>query len=79
MAPVANTQSREVNLTQRVQTSKGMRFCLIVLSPNGHVKPDLDLVNSKPEKHQKGAYSLEWRERGKRVACRSARRNKIPG
>jgi hypothetical protein len=38
---VPNTQSREVNLTKRVQTSKGPRFCPVVLSPNGRVKPDL--------------------------------------
>ena len=64
---MANTQSREVNLTKRVQTSKGMRYCPVVLSPNGRVKPDLVLLNGKPEKHPEGAYYLEWREHGKRV------------
>jgi integrase/recombinase XerD len=64
---VANTQSREVNLTKRVQTPKGMRYCPVVLSPNGRVKPDLVLLNGKPEKHPEGAYYLEWREQGKRV------------
>jgi hypothetical protein len=67
VAPVPNTQSREVNLTKRVQTPKGMRYCPVVLSPNGRVKPDLVLVNAKPEKHPEGAYYLEWREKGKRV------------
>jgi integrase/recombinase XerD len=62
-----NTQSREVNLTKRVQTSKGMRYCPVVLSPNGRVKPDLVLVNGHPEKHPEGAYYLEWREQGKRI------------
>ena len=33
---MANTQSKEVNLTKRVQTIKGMRYC-----PN----PDLAVVN----------------------------------
>jgi len=37
---VANTQSKEVNLTKRVQTSKGLRYCPVALSPNGRVKPD---------------------------------------
>jgi len=64
---VARTQSKEVNLTKRVQTPKGMRYCPVVLSPNGRVKPDLVLVNDKPEKHPEGAYYLEWREKGKRV------------
>lgn len=62
-----NTQSKEVNLTKRVQTSKGMRYCPVVLSPNGRLKPDLVLVNGKQERHPEGAYYLEWREKGKRV------------
>jgi integrase/recombinase XerD len=64
---VPNTQSKEVNLTKRVQTSKGLRYCPIVLSPNGRVKPDLVIVNGQPERHPEGAYYLEWREGGKRV------------
>ena len=64
---MANTQSKEVNLTKRVQTSKGMRYCPVVLSANGRVKPDLMLVNGHPEQHPEGAYYLEWRENGKRV------------
>ena len=64
---MANTQPREINLTQRVQTPKGMRYCPVVLYPNGRVKPDLVILNGKPEKHPEGAYYLEWREYGKRV------------
>jgi hypothetical protein len=41
---VARTQSKEVNLTKRVQTPKGMRYCPVVLSPNGRVNPDLVLL-----------------------------------
>ena len=62
-----NTQSRDVNLTKRVQTSKGMRYCPVVLSPNGRVKPDLVLVHGKQERHPEGAYYLEWREKGRRI------------
>ena len=64
---MANTQSKEVNLTKRVQTPKGMRYCPVALSPNGRVKPDLVLVNGKQERHPEGAYYLEWRENGRRV------------
>jgi integrase/recombinase XerD len=64
---VANTQSKEVNLTKRVQTSKGLRYCPVVLSPNGRVKPDLVMVNGRPEPHSEGAYYLEWRENGRRI------------
>jgi len=64
---VPNTQSKEVNLTKRVQTAKGMRYCPVVLAANGRVKPDLVIVNGQQERHAEGAYYLEWRERGKRV------------
>jgi integrase len=64
---VANKQSKEVNLTKRVQTSKGMRYCPVVLSPNGRVKADLVLVNGEQERHPEGAYYLEWRESGRRI------------
>jgi integrase/recombinase XerD len=67
VSPLANTQSKEVNLTKRIQTGKGLRYCPVVLSPNGRVKPDLVLVNGRPEVHSDGAYYLEWREKGKRV------------
>jgi integrase/recombinase XerD len=64
---VANTQCKEVNLTKRVQTSKGMRYCPVILSANGRVKPDLVTVNGRQERHPEGAYYLEWRENGRRV------------
>ena len=60
--------NREVNLTKRVQTPHGWRYCHGVLSANnGRVKPDLVLVNGKQECHTEGAYYLEWREGSKRV------------
>ena len=62
-----NTQSREVNLTKRVQTQRGTRYCPVVLASNGRIRPDLVLVNGKPERHPEGAYYLEWREKGRRI------------
>jgi integrase len=59
--------NREVNLTKRVQTPHGWRYCRVVLSANGRVKPDLVVVNGKQECHKEGAYYLEWREGSKRV------------
>src|SRR6202140_3365626 len=59
--------NREVNLTKRVQTPHGWRYCTVILSANGRVKPDLVLVNGKQERHPEGAYYLEWREGSKRV------------
>jgi len=54
---VPNTQAREVNLTKRIHAARGLRYCPVVLSPNGRVKPDLVLVKGKPEKHPEGARS----------------------
>jgi integrase/recombinase XerD len=59
--------NREVNLTKRVQTPHGWRYCTVVLAVNGRVKPDLVVVNGKQETHKEGAYYLEWREGAKRV------------
>ena len=59
--------NREVNLTKRIQTPHGWRYCRVVLSANGRVKPDLVVVNGKQECHTEGAYYLEWREGAKRV------------
>jgi len=59
--------NREVNLTKRVKTAQGLRYCPVALSSNGRVKPDLVLVHGKEEKHPEGAYYLEWREGSKRV------------
>jgi integrase len=57
----------ECNLTKRIQTPKGLRYCPVVLSKNGLVKPDVVLVNGKEERHPEGAYYLEWREGSKRI------------
>src|SRR5712692_4562810 len=59
--------NREVNVTKRVQTSKGPRYCPVVLSANGRVKPDAVLVNGKPERHTEGAYYPRMARR--RQAC----------
>jgi integrase/recombinase XerD len=59
--------NREVNLTKRVQTPYGWRYCRLAFSANGRIKPDLAVVNGKQECHKEGAYYLEWREGSKRV------------
>src|SRR5215470_1265047 len=59
--------NREVNLTKRVKTAHGLRYCPVALSANGRVKPDIVLINGKEERHSEGAYYLEWREGSKRV------------
>ena len=58
--------NRECNLTKRVQTSKGPRYCPVVLSANGRIKPDMVLINGHEERHPEGAYYISWYE-GKRL------------
>ena len=59
--------NKEVNLTKRIKTSQGLRFCPVVISPNGRVKPDYVLIGGKEQRHPEGAYYLEWYEGGKRI------------
>jgi integrase/recombinase XerD len=59
--------NREVNLTKRVQTPHGWRYCRVLLAANGRVKPDVVIVDGKQESHREGAYYLEWREGARRV------------
>ncbi len=58
---------REVNLTKRIQTPNGLRYCPAVTSANGRVKPDAVVVDGEEEKHSEGAYYIEWRDAGKRI------------
>ncbi|MFZ3214105.1 MAG: hypothetical protein WA188_21565 [Terriglobales bacterium] len=51
--------NREVNLTKRVRTADGSRFCPVVLSANGRVKPDWVLVDGREERHPEGNYYLD--------------------
>src|SRR5215469_4690642 len=59
--------NKEVNLTKRVKTRHGLRFCPVIVSANGRVKPDYVLIGGKEERHPEGAYYLEWYEGSKRI------------
>lgn len=58
--------NQSVNLTKRVLTPTGLRYCPVVMSLNGRVRPDVVIVDGQEEKHPEGAYSIDWREGGKR-------------
>jgi integrase/recombinase XerD len=58
--------NRQCNVTKRIQTSKGPRYCPAVLSANGRIKPDVVLVGDREERHPEGAYYISWYE-GKRL------------
>ena len=52
----------QVNLTKRVKTEAGLRYCPVVMSRNGRVKPDYVAVNGVEELHREGSYYVEWYE-----------------
>ena len=56
----------EVNITKRIDTPDGRRFCPVIFSPNGRIKPDWVEVDERQEKHPEGAYYLDWTEDGQR-------------
>ena len=59
--------NRQVNLTKRIRTPQGLRFCPVVISANGRVKPEYVTVAGKDERHPEGAYYLEWYEGSTRI------------
>jgi integrase/recombinase XerD len=59
--------NRIVNLTKRVKTAEGLRYCPVVEAANGRVKPDVVIVNGQEERHPEGGYYLDWTEGTKRV------------
>jgi integrase/recombinase XerD len=52
--------NQTVSLTKRVTTASGSRYCPVVQSANGRVRPDYVIVNDKPEHHPEGAYYISW-------------------
>lgn len=57
----------EVNVTKRIETATGSRYCPVVLNSSGRIKADWVIVNGSQEKHLEGSYYLEWREKGQRT------------
>ena len=44
-----------------------MRYCPVVESANGRIRPDVVIVDGQEERHPEGCYYIEWRHNGKRV------------
>lgn len=61
----------EVNLTKRVMVTKNgeteQRYCSVLWSKNGLLRPHWVNVAGQEEEHPEGSYYLEWRENGRRV------------
>jgi hypothetical protein len=61
------TKAPNVNLTKYVNIGEHQwRFCPVVISANGRIKPDYVLAAGSPELHREGAYYIEWYENGSR-------------
>jgi integrase len=52
--------NRKVSVTKRVRTLRGLRYCPVVVSANGRIKPDAVFVDSSEERHPEGSYYLNW-------------------
>ena len=59
--------NRSVNLTKRITTPDGLRFCPVVRSANGRIKANAVLVEQSEERHPEGSYYIEWYDGGKRL------------
>ncbi len=68
--------NRGVNLTKRIKTAGGLRYCAVVVSANGRIKPDVVLVNGVEERHPESSYYLEWRDGIKRVRVSVGKRTR---
>ena len=59
-----------VNLTKYVKVggdaSEMWRFCPVVRTGNGRIRPNYVLIDCRPELHKEGAYYIEWYLDGKR-------------
>src|ERR1700740_478153 len=57
----------KINLSKYVNIGGDQwRFCHVVVSANGRIKPDHVIVAGKPELPREGAYYIEWDEKGTR-------------
>jgi integrase/recombinase XerD len=57
-----------VNLTKRVNTSDGLRYCPAMVADNGRIRPDVVWVDGKEERHPEGAYYIDYTDaNGKRI------------
>ena len=70
MMRTGNSHAGRVNLTKYVKlrgaASEKWRFCPVVRTGNGRIRPDYVLIDGRPELHQEGAYYIEWYLDGRR-------------
>jgi integrase/recombinase XerD len=59
--------NKSVNLTKRVKTPSGLRFCTVARSANGRIKANYVEIAGREEHHPEGSYYIEWWEGTKRL------------
>jgi hypothetical protein len=62
-----------VNLTKYVNLGSGganrRRFCPVVRTGNGRIRPDYVSVDGRPELHKEGSYYIEWSRQRHCAVC----------
>ena len=75
MMRTGNSHAGRVNLPKYVKVrgdaSETWRFCPVVRTGNGRIRPDYVLIEGRPELHKEGAYYIEWYRDGKPTNPRS--------
>lgn len=59
--------NKTVNLTKRVKTASGPRFCTVVRAANGRIKANYVEIAGREEHHPEGSYYIEWWDGDKRL------------
>jgi integrase/recombinase XerD len=59
--------NKSVNLTKRVKTPSGLRFCPVVRAANGRIKANYVAIEGSEEHHPEGSYYIEWYDGDKRL------------
>lgn len=59
--------NRSVNLTKRIKTPNGLRFCTVARSANGRIKANFVSIDGREEQHPEGSYYIEWYDGSKRL------------
>jgi hypothetical protein len=59
--------NKTVNLTKRVKTPSGLRYCTVARSANGRIKANVVVIDGREENHPEGSYYIEWWNGSKRL------------
>jgi integrase/recombinase XerD len=59
--------NRSVNLTKRIKTPTGLRFCTVARSANGRIKANFVSIDGREQQHPEGSYYIEWYDGNKRL------------